>query len=180
MERTDEQLVGAFLGGEPVAFQKLVERHLKAAYTIAWRYAKDRDCAEDITQDSFVKAWKALPKFDQNKKFAPWFYQIVKNTALDFLKKKQTLPLPSSDCLDELEQFSDPRQLPEVYLAEQQLEERYAAESGKLLAPYAEVVALKLEGGATFREIAERTGEPLNTVKSRYRRALAQLRKLLA
>src|SRR5258708_18528094 len=92
-----QQLVAEHIAGNKQAFEILVSRHLNGVYNFVYKYAHDLDQAEDITQESFVKAWKNLKKFNSKYKFKTWLFTIAKNTALDALKKKGFVPLLGED-----------------------------------------------------------------------------------
>ena len=92
MQYSDEQLVQQFLAGDEKAFEKLVEKYLKPLYNFIFQLVRDKDTANDITQDVFVKIWKSISSYDSQKKFSTWIFAIAKNTAFDFLKKKKTIP----------------------------------------------------------------------------------------
>lgn len=180
-EFTDAELVAKYLHGEKEALEALVQRYFKQVFLFAKTFVKQDQTAEDITQEAFVKVWKNLKKFDPQKKFKTWLFQITKNTCIDYLRKhKQAVP-PSS--LDEeqmaqsLERLVDLSPLPQeafdIQIFEQQLDKLLASlpENHKL------VVVLHLQQDLTFQEISDLLKEPLNTIKSRYRRALLGLRK---
>jgi len=126
-----------------------------------------------------------LKKFKQSQPFKPWLYAIVRNSCLDYLKKKNPLPFSSLDSesienLGFLNQVGGPAMASPETDAEKALLADKLSTAVKTLTPeYAEVISLRHELDLSFKEIAERSSEPLNTVKSRYRRALQQLRKLL-
>ena len=99
MDSTDEKLIEGSSEGDNAAFEKLLKRYLKSVYNFIYRLASDREVAEDLTQETFVKVWKNLRRFDQTKSFKVWIFTIAKNTAYDFLKKKKTIPFCC--CTDE-------------------------------------------------------------------------------
>jgi RNA polymerase sigma-70 factor (ECF subfamily) len=152
-------------------------------YGFVRTFVKDSDSAEDVTQEIFVKVWKYLGRYNPAQSFRPWLYTIAKRTALDFLKKKQLVPfseLENEDGLDWLSQtVVDSGPSPDA-LVQSGFEQRRVSSALESLSPsYADVVSLHHREGLKFREIADTLGQPLNTVKSQYRRALAQLKNLL-
>lgn len=151
----------------------LIKQYLKPIYNFVYRYAGNAQDAEDITQDVFVKVWRNLKKFDRQKSFKAWIFTIAKNTSIDFLKKKKTIPLSSFDTL------IDPSPLPYEILEQKGMGEMLSRAINKLSPKYRTVLSLSYNKHLTFREIAESLNEPLNTVKSRYRRALIILKKFL-
>src|SRR5271157_4511873 len=87
----DIEIIQRSLMGNIGAFSILVERYLNAVYKFAYYYVRDYMEAEDITQETFMRAWKHLKKFDQKKNFKTWLFAIAKNASLDFIKKKKPL-----------------------------------------------------------------------------------------
>lgn len=182
-ERTDEQLAQSAARGDAFALEELVARYVQPVYGFVRTFVKDNESAEDVTQEIFVKVWKYLGRYDTNQAFRPWLYTIAKRTALDFLKKKQLIPfseLETEEGLDWLSQaIADSAPAPDA-LAQSGFEQRRVGAALESLSPsYADVVSLHHHEGLKFREIADKLGEPLNTVKSRYRRALVQLKNIL-
>jgi len=88
---SDEQLVAIYLKGEREVLNILIKRYLAPIFNYALYFAKNRDIAEDLTQEVFVKVWKKIRKFDNRCKFKNWLYAIAKNTSLDYLKKNQAI-----------------------------------------------------------------------------------------
>ena len=180
---SDEELVALAAQNNHEALETLVARYLKRVYSFAYTFVRNQADAEDITQDSFVKVWRNLSRFDQSKLFRPWLYQIARNTALDFLKKKSAIPFSSFDSAEGTNWLAqtlvDESQQPEAAVENVLLGAKLAAAAQSLAPKYAEVVVLRHNRDLSFREIAETIQEPINTVKSRYRRALLMLRKVL-
>ena len=82
-------LVNKIINGEESLFKELVEKHMKYAYTIAIKILRNEEDAEEAAQDSFVKAFKALKKFNQQAKFSTWLYRIVFNTSITYQRKRR-------------------------------------------------------------------------------------------
>lgn len=180
---SDEELVSQAAHNNREALETLVARHLKRVYGFAYTFVRNRADAEDITQDVFVKVWRKLGTFDQTKLFRPWLYRIVRNTALDFLKKKSAIPFSNFDRVEGdnwLEQsIVDESQQLEVAADRTLWADKLGTALPQLAPKYAEVISLYHQKDLNFREIAEYLGKPLNTVKSRYRRGIVALKKLL-
>jgi len=163
----DEKLIELYLKGDARSLDVLIERYLKMIYRFVYRNIGSLPDAEDITQEVFLKMWKNLRKFDLNKSFKPWIFQIAKNASIDFLRKKKTLPLPEFEIADKshnsLEKLSDKNT---VALLMERLSYRERV-----------VINMRHNDGLNFREIAKILKEPINTVKSRYRRGIMNLRE---
>lgn len=180
---SDEQLVKLAVDDNREALEILIAHYLKLVYNFAYRYVRNSDDAEDITQEVFIKIWRNLRKFDQTKKFKPWLYQIIKNTSLDLLKKKSAIPFSNFD-IEEGDNWLEEHLVDEVQQTDMVAEnallsDKLSGAIGKLAPKYAEVVSLHHQKDLNFREIAELNNESINTVKSRYRRALLLLKKIL-
>lgn len=94
-EKDDQDLLALIQDGSHQAFGELVERHTLRFYRLAYRYVQDRETAEDIVQDAFLRLWEnpASWRPDRSSKFTTWFYRIVVNLCLDWQKKKRPIPL---------------------------------------------------------------------------------------
>src|SRR5882757_31591 len=86
---TDTELIAQSLAGNQSAYADLMKRHQRFVFTLALRFAKGREDAEEIAQDCFVKAYRSLANFNGESKFSTWLYSIVYTTAMTFLRKKR-------------------------------------------------------------------------------------------
>ncbi len=179
---TDADLIRLAQQGDNAALAFLIERYFSSTYRFLARMINDRAIAEDLTQETFIKAWKSLSRFDAMKAFKPWLFSIARNTAIDYVRKKQ--PFSFSSLEDEEDQaftdsVTDPRPLPSSLLEHKDLGNQLA-QALTHLSPVARSIVLMHETeDLTFQEIADALNEPLNTVKSRYRRALLLLQTKL-
>lgn len=187
MEKTltqDAELIEASQNGKDDAFRELMVRYMGPIFNFSRQYAKSDEDAEDITQDTFFKAWRHIKRFDPTKAFKPWLYAIARNTALDHLKRKRASVFSELDGEDSDIQFVDTLEddMPtpgEIF--EQKEVSLEVAESLKELHPdHRSVLLMHYREELTFIEIAEIMKKPMNTVKSWHRRALAKLKKSLA
>ena len=184
MDQTDAELVRATLHEDKNAFALIVDRYVDAIYQFAYRYVRDPEEAEDIAQEAFVRAWKNLKTFDTSRNFKTWLFTIAKNAALDFLKKKK--PMLFSRIIEDeerLDAFLAPY-LGNAELPDEAFEGKLAkAEVGRALdalpPPYRTVLSMRYNDNLKFREIAAALGEPIDTVKSKHRRGLLLLRKIM-
>lgn len=181
---SDQQLIYDYLKkGDEKSLEILIRHYLKPVFGFAYRYVGNAQEAEDITQDVFVKVWKNLKKFDGQKSFKAWIFTITKNTSVDFLRKKKAIAFSELGNEESenniLEKFIDSSPLPNEFLEQKGIREIFIKAVGKLFPKYRRVLLLRHNDNLSFREIAETLAEPLNTVKSRHRRALIFLKKLL-
>jgi RNA polymerase sigma-70 factor (ECF subfamily) len=183
-QKTDHDLILSALDGDHSAFAILVERYVSPIYKFSYRYVRNGPDAEDIAQETFLRVWKNLKKFDQSKNFKTWIFAIAKNASFDLLKKKK--PMPFSQ-IGEEEDAVEAVLAPYVAVSDALdgafdrglLKENFDAALAKLPSHYRDVMMLRYTDNLKFREIAERLGEPIDTVKSRHRRGLALLRNII-
>jgi RNA polymerase sigma-70 factor (ECF subfamily) len=180
----DAVLVRAFLKGDGDSFAALVDRHMPMVYKFTYRYVGNADAANDIVQDVFIKVWKNIKKFDQGKNFKTWLLTIAKNTALDAVKKKKAILFSKIEEGDaDLDTFLAPYvetpDLPDELLQRKQTKADLEGVLAGLSPSYRSVLLLRYTEHLKFREIADALQEPIDTIKSKHRRALIQLRKLL-
>ena len=189
---SDEQLVINFLKGDKEALEILIKRYLKPIYSFVLRFVGKNQEAEDITQEVFVKVWRNLKKstlslskgFNPKKgSFKTWIFTIAKNTCFDWLKKKR--PILFSELEKEMEGKSFAENIPDTSPLPNELSERIDIDNflnellEKLSPKYRTILLLRFNDHFNFREIAEILGESIDTVKTRYRRGIAILTKLL-
>ncbi len=180
---TDEQLVGEYLQGNEAALTELLERYLKPIYNFVYRYVGSTGDAEDLTQDTFLRAWKHLKRFDPKRRFKTWLFAIAKNASLNWIAKKKPLLLSTFEDAEGENPFADsltdPGPLPEEIFERKDLG-RALTSAMELLGPdQRTVLYLRYNDHFTLQEIADSLGKPLDTIKSQHRRGLLKLRKLL-
>ncbi len=184
MDRTDEELIADFVEGNEEAFSTLVERHLKTVYSFVVRFVGNSEEAEDIVQETFLKAWKGAKQYRaEASKFKTWVLRIARNTAIDFLRKRKHIVFSEFEN-DEgqnvlAETVPDPHELPDEVFARIENADMLAKTIDKLSPEAREILLLHYTNGLTFLEIGEMLNEPTNTVKSRHHRAIQNLKKLL-
>lgn len=182
MEQTDEQLAQEAVKGNDNALELLIARFLKPVYGFSYSIVQNRTDAQDITQEVFVKVWKNIHTFDSSKPFKPWIYRITKNTCFDYMKKKSSIPFSSFDTENGnwlTDTLQDPALQPDA-ITDRSLQAHYLSGAISKLSPkHSQIIDLHEMQGLRFREIAHMTHTSLNTVKSRYRRALESLRKIV-
>ncbi len=183
MEIEDNELIKNYLAGIDESFEIIVKRYTRPLYSFVWRLCGNKESSEDIVQDTFLKVWKNLKKFDQSRNFRVWIYAIARNSTYDFLRKKKLIMFSEMDNSEENSTFEE-NLADTTPIADQIFEEKETAKKIndviKNLSPkYKEVVILRHETGMTFEDISDTLKEPMNTVKSRYRRAIIQMQEHL-
>ncbi len=177
----EAELIGKYLKGDEKSLEILVSIYLKPIYSFVFRQVGKKDESEDITQDIFIKVWKNIKRFDQSKSFKTWIFTIAKNTVIDSQRKKKTIPLSSFENADGknmvIEKISDSSPLPSEIFYKKNLKQGLDFSIKKLNPEFQTILFLRYNDHFKFREIADILGEPLQTVKSRHRRAVIALKK---
>ena len=178
----DEELVQAFQAGDASVFDELLRRWDRKIQGAIYRLMGSEEEARDLCQETFLKAYRALPGFKREARFSSWLYQIAVNACRDRMRrKKKTRGLVS---LDEMCETGAPLPAPEGPTALDLVEagdlaRAVAAAVASLPAEQREVIVLKEYQDLTFLEIADVLKLPISTVKTRLYRGLVQLRERL-
>lgn len=168
---TDASLVSSIRAGNQGAMAVLYDRYSAIVYSVALRVLGDTGVAEDVLQDVFMQLWRNPSAFDASRgKLAPWLAVIARNRAIDALRKRR----PETD-VAELFISVEPDLADEAERSRAMEKVRTAL--GGMPAPQRSAVEMAYFQGMTHTEIAEKTGEPLGTIKTRIRSALLTLRK---
>jgi RNA polymerase sigma-70 factor, ECF subfamily len=174
----DTEVVTAFLGGEERAFQELVERYQTRLLNFIYRTIGDREKAEDLVQEVFIRIYRHIHRFDRSKKFSTWAYTIASNLAKNELRNRSRNPIVlfqklkgSWDDDDRPLQFEDTTARPDDLFRKRHLRSLVEATVAKLPEHHRQVFVLRELEGKSYEEIAEITDCNLGTVKSRLNRA---------
>ena len=174
----DSAVVAAFLGGEERAFQELVDRYQTRLLNFVYRTIGDREKAEDLVQEVFIRVYRHLHRFDASKKFSTWIYTIASNLAKNELRNRSRNPLVLFQTItkhwqDEERplQFEDALSRPDDLYRKRHLRELVEQSVAQLPEHHREVFVLRELEGKSYEEIAEITATNLGTVKSRLNRA---------
>ena len=174
----DKKLIQQYLKGDEKSLELLVKKYLKPIYSFVYKNVGNTAEAEDITQEVFIKVWKNIKKFDQKRSFKPWIFQIAKNTSIDFLRKKKSIPFSKFENEKGQNSLVDNIVASPLNLIEKLSDKATLAVSMQgLTGEEQKIINLRHNDGLSFKEIAETFGESINTVKSRHRRTLLRLRK---
>jgi len=175
---TDIDLIEQALAGNQSAYADLVRRHQRFVFTLALRFAKNREDAEEIAQDCFVKAYKSLSQFQRQSKFSTWLYTIVYTTAMSTLRKKrvETSSIDEHDNIMQIEDHSNGFD----NNAENRSRSFYLNQAiAQLLPDDATVITLFYQGEQSIEEIGQTMGIETNTVKVKLFRARQRLKEKL-
>jgi RNA polymerase sigma-70 factor (ECF subfamily) len=185
MPRTDAQIVAEALKGSQAAYADLLRRYQRPVHSLVLRMVRDPARAEDVAQEVFLKAFRALGSYDQTRKFSSWLFKIAHNTAIDKLRRKQldtiALEQPEEERMDVLSRVPDERsETPEAAVSRHDLARALEEALGELRPEYREVMLLRFQEGLSYEEIAEIAGLPLGTVKTHIHRARKAMARHLA
>ena len=177
-ELDDSGVVSAFLDGEQRAFDELVNRYQNRLLNFVYRTTGDRERAEDLVQEVFVRVYRHIHRFDRSRKFSTWIYTIASNLAKNELRNRSRNPLVLFQTIrrnweddDRPLQFEDPGSRPDDLYRKRHLREVVEDAVEKLPPHHRNVFVLRELEGKSYEEIAEITGCNLGTVKSRLNRA---------
>jgi len=183
VKKTDEQLISDYLEGDEKSLEVLVDRYLMNIYNFAYKLVNDRQVANDISQESFIKAWKNIRKYRQGSNFQTWLLTITRNTAIDWLRRKKDLAFSTFEDEKGVNIFTETLVDGEPSFLEllTRAEDTTFVEAllNELNPKYRDVLTLRYSSDFTFEEIGKLLKRPLHTVKSQHRRALVALRRLL-
>jgi RNA polymerase sigma-70 factor (ECF subfamily) len=182
MTWTDEDLVARSRGGDVESFNQLILRWERPIYALAYRVIGRQEDARDVCQETFLRAFRALPGFKGQAKFSSWLYRIALNLCRDWVRRQRRAPIVEApegvDPLD-LAAARAPAESLEDIAARREL--TAAVEEAMALLPEEQrtAIILKEYHGMTFQEISELQGCPLSTVKTRLYQGLTVLRRHL-
>jgi len=184
----DEKLMARFQKGQMRAFEILLRRHRGGVFRFILRFTANRDTAEDLLQDTFMRVVAKKVSFERRSKFTTWLYTIARNLCIDHLRKmrhRNALSLdqprnPGSESeVTLMDRVGSKDAPPDERAHEHRLRGHIARAVAELSQEQREVFLMREESGLPFDEIASIVGAPLNTVKSRMRYALQNLKAKL-
>jgi RNA polymerase sigma-70 factor, ECF subfamily len=178
----EAKLIARSLKGDSDAFGQLVDRYATVIVNLAYRMVGDRTEAEDLAQETFVSAFKALPRFRAESKFSTWLYRIAANKCKDWLRAKR--PGEGAQDVDVDEVLDDgvaaEERTPERLLSQQQVAEQLDRAIQRLPPLYREAFVLKHVEGLSYEEMQEIVGVNADTLKMRVYKGRLQLSRELA
>ena len=185
MDRDEERrIIAQVCAGDANAFEALVVAYQKQVYNLALRTVGNEEDAADMTQEVFLRAYRALGTFRGESKFSVWLYRLTTNVCIDFLRRRrrqQTVPLTFEDADGEEQTYAvpDAQPLPEEQVELKLTRETLAAAMAQLLPEHRAVLQLRVVNEMSYEQIADVLDIQIGTVKSRLSRARNQLKKIL-
>lgn len=179
----ESELISAYIRGDENAFSVLVNRYKSKVYTTIYLVVKDSYVAEDLTQDTFIKAIKTLKegRYNEEGKFLPWILRIAHNLAIDYFRRAKRYPSvvfeDGSSVFNSMNFAEDSIESAQI---KKESHEHLRSLIKKLPDQQREVLVMRHYEELSFQEIAEATGVSINTALGRMRYALINLRKLMS
>jgi len=185
---TDQEIVALARAGREDGYRELVRRYERPVFSLIYRMVRDRELAEDLAQETFVKALNAIESYRPEFKFSSWIFKIANNSAIDQLRRREldTLSLegsPNAETADAIEatalQIGDRGETPLEELEARELGGAIEVAIGRLRPEYRACILLRHVEGRPYEEIAAMLDLPLGTVKTYIHRARNELRQAL-
>lgn len=173
--------------GDHAEFEKLIEKTQRQAYNIAYRMTGNRDDAEDLTQEAYLRAYRSFGTYNRQMPFESWFFRILSNLFIDLLRRRPkqkplSLDQPMGDEDNEenlLLQLPDENGNPERNLMEQVMDERLQSALAALPEAFRVAVLLCDVESRSYEDIAKIMGSSIGTVRSRIHRGRLMLRRIM-
>ena len=179
---SDRELVALYLEGNPKSFEALIQKHKNKIYAFILSKIRNRDLAEDVFQDTFIKVINSLQKgkYNEEGKFLPWVMRIANNLVIDYFRKsKKMRTIAPTDDFDIFDILQDGEKNVEDNLVNNQIHKDLRKLIEHLPEDQKEVLKMRYYAELSFKEISECTGVSINTALGRMRYALINLRKLI-
>jgi RNA polymerase sigma-70 factor (ECF subfamily) len=185
---SDHELVTRAQLGSEKAYRELLDRYQRPVFSIIFRMIRDREQAEDLAQETFVRVFNHIGRYDPRYKFSSWIFKIATNLTIDWIRRKElkTVSIDGSrnaTTSDEMEASAitivSEDENPEELLEAKELGEEIEAAIGKLRPEYRAAILLRHVEGREYQEIAEIMSLPLGTVKTYIHRGRNELRDTL-
>lgn len=175
MELTDYEVIQKCLSGRQEYFEELVTRYKKLIFSVVYNMINDKEEVSDISQEVFIRIYKALDRYNPEYKFSTWAVRIATNLCLDIHRKKKVDSTP----IEEIEDFSDGVDTPEASYLQKERSEKIRKAIQALPEKYRIPIILFHQNGLSYEEMMKVTGEPMTIIKNRLYRARLMLREAL-
>jgi len=182
-QRNDSELVSLYIAGDEKAFEILVNRHKNRVFTSIMLIVKDTDVAQDLLQDSFIKAIHTMKggRYNEEGKFSSWISRIAHNLAIDYFRKEKRNPtIQLEDNIKAFNSLTYAEDSAETLQIREETFARLKAMIDLLPENQKEELIMRHYADMSFQEIAEATGVSINTALGRMRYALINLRKKMS
>ncbi len=185
----DHELAAFAAQGREGAFRELLARYERPVFSLVFRMVRDRSLAEDLAQESFIRAFNAIGSYNPSFKFSNWIFKIANNHTIDFLRKRRldTVSIHGSPHAGTAQEeartslvLESDDESPDEYVENQELGAEIEQAIGRLRPEYRTVILLRHVEGYSYEEIADTLELPLGTVKTYIHRARAELKDDLA
>ncbi len=185
---TDQEIVVLAVEGKEAAYRELIRRYERPVFSLVLRMVRDRQLAEDLSQETFIKALNAIASYRPEYKFSSWIFKIANNAAIDQLRRRElnTLSIdgsPNATSAEDIEatalQVGDKAETPLAELEARELGTAIEKAIGQLRPEYRSCIMLRHVEGLAYEEIAQLLDLPLGTVKTYIHRARHELRDML-
>jgi len=186
---SDQDVVALAREGREAAYRELIRRYERPVFSLILRMVRDRQLAEDLAQETFIKALNAIGTYRPEFKFSSWIFKIANNAAIDHLRRRELVTLsidgaPHATSAEDIEatalQVGDKAETPLDELEARELGSAIERAIGQLRPEYRSCIMLRHVEGLAYEEIAQLLDLPLGTVKTYIHRARHELRDLLA
>lgn len=175
MDSPDIEIINRCLAGDVNSYEILVERYKRIVYNTAFRMMGNKEEAEDVSQEAFIRIYNSLAKYNPEYKFTTWALKITTNLCLDSMRKRKAETVP----MDEGIELSDGRDTPEEEYIRKENQRHVQNAISKLPGKYKEFLILFHQRNLSYQEIMDITGESLTIVKNRLYRARQMLKEEL-
>jgi len=180
LDQREAKLIEEAKTGSQEAFDSLVKQHLPMIFRYLFRLCGSSTTAEDLTQETFLRVWKHIERFDSKKPFRPWILRIARNCAFDHLRKKKTLPFSflTEPEQYQLENIPANSASPKDIFEQKETAEFVKTMLSQLTEKEKEILVMHYLDELTVPEIAEILKKPEETIRTRLRRAREAFREV--
>ncbi len=175
VDNLENRLIERSGKGDAEAFKELIELYRRRLYSYLIKLSGNRMTADDIFQETLIKVWKNIKRYDERQKFGSWLFSIAHNCSIDYLRKKKLSEATFTELKEESALSNEAHEL----FTTKEFRERLDMELSRLPFKQRQVFFLRQFGELSFKEIADITKEPINTVLSHMHYAVTKLRTAL-
>ncbi|CAM3286817.1 RNA polymerase sigma factor SigW [Sporolactobacillus spathodeae] len=184
MEAKEKRLIKKIKKGDHQAFAEMVDKYKNKVYVICFRMVGNKQEAEDLSQETFLRAYRYIGQYDMERKFSTWLFRIATNLSIDALRRRKPgvsldAELPGTEGLALEAILPDNQASPDEKMVQNELETAVQKEIQRLPEKYRTAIVLKYLEDLSLKEISEIMDIPVATVKTRIHRGREQLRKYL-